>query len=187
MTTKPQPDTTAPSHQGVNYDELVISAAKAAFLVFAVKIVSVYGLAKIYGATLSLNLWRGFLPHLAFSTSEETFSSIVTWSTLAMATAALLLAAFTVARSANRERQRLWGRLVAGVVVLETLALQVFRQSSGGPAVQWQWSWLVVVTGVAGIILLAVPLWNDRAARSRTSSDSDSTPANQVNNRTESR
>ena len=164
------------SSQSVNYDELVLSAAKAALLVFAVKIVSVFVLAKVYGASISLNLWLGFVPHLAFSTTQDTFASIVTWSTMAMATAALLLAAITVARTTDRERQRLWGRLVAGVVVLETLALQVLRQSSGGPTVDWQWSWLVIVTGGAGIILLAIPLWNDRMAESaRGSRPADST------------
>ncbi len=146
----------------VNYEELVFSAAKAALLVLTVKILSVLVLAQIYSAPTRVNFWLGFVPHFAFSTNEATFASIVTWSTIAMASAALILAAITVARTTNRDRQRLWGRLIAGVVVLETLALQLFRQRSGGPNVQWQWSWLVVVTGCAGIILLAIPLWNER-------------------------
>ncbi len=146
----------------VNYDELVISAAKAALLVLGVKVISVLVLAQYFGAPIRFQLWRGVLPHFAFSTSPETFASIVTWSTIAMASAALVLAAATVARTTDRDRQRLWGRLIAGVVVLETLALQIFRQPQGGPSVQWQWSWLVIVTGVAGIILLAVPLWTER-------------------------
>ncbi len=146
----------------INYDELVISAAKAALLVLGVKVLSVLVLAQFFEAPIRFELWRGILPHFAFSTTPETFASIVTWSTIAMASAALVLAAATVARTTDRDRQRLWGRLIAGVVVLETLALQVFRQPQGGPSVQWQWSWLVVVTGVAGIILLAVPLWTER-------------------------
>ena len=144
-----------------NYDQLVLSAAKAALLVLGVKVFAVLVLAQYFGAPIRFQLWRGILPHFAFSTSPETFASIVTWSTIAMATAALMLAAITVARTTDRDRQRLWGRLVAGVVVLETLALQVFRQPQGGPSVQWQWSWLVIVTGLAGIILLAIPLWTD--------------------------
>lgn len=146
----------------INYDELVLSAAKAALLVFMVKIGSVFALAQVFGASTRISFWLGFIPQIGFSTTEATFASIVTWSTIAMASAALILAAVTVARTTDRDRQRLWGRLIAGVVVLETLALQIFRQRSGGPSVQWQWSWLVVVTGCAGIIMLAVPLWNER-------------------------
>lgn len=145
-----------------DYGDLVLSAIRAALIVLSVKVIAVVVLAQSLSASMSVGWWSGLVPHLLFSTTPETFSIIVTWSTIAMASAALLLASWTVARTTSRDRQRMWGRLVAGVVALETLALQLWRQRDGGPSVQWQWSWLVVVTACAGIILIAIPLWTER-------------------------
>lgn len=168
----PQPAQAAQA--ATNYDQLVWSAGRAALIVFTVKIVSVVILAKALGAPTKLSFWLGVVPHLAFSTDESTFRTIVTWSTISMASAALILAAVTVARTTSGDRQRLWGRLVAGIVALETLGLQLWRQRSGGTPVQWQWSWLVIVTGCAGIALLAIPLWTQRGGPTEGHSELDS-------------
>lgn len=165
-------------HKRDDYSDLVLSALRAAAFVLAIKVVAVVALAKAVGATSNVGWWAGVVPHFAFSTTPDKFSTIVTWSTIAMASAALLLASITVAKTATTQRQLMWGRLVAGVVALETLALQIFRQRDGGPDVQWQWSWIVIVTACAGIALIAIPLWTERAqTHGQTSLSNNDEPA----------
>lgn len=149
------------------FDELVRNAAFAAALVFGVKIAASFVLARIHDAPTQTELWMGFVPHLLFRAPEHTFTSILRWSTVAMAVAALLLALVTLAQVSQRSTQRLLGRLVAPVVALETLAIQVIARSSASTGMGWLW--LAALAGVTASALFAVPLWADyqRQQRSR--------------------
>ena len=106
------------------YDDLVWSAVAAALAVLSAKIISVYAIGRLIGASVSIDLWLGLVPHIQFATSAENFTLIVTLSTLVMAAVALGLAALTFAGRLESTRQRVLGRGVASIIVLQTLSLE---------------------------------------------------------------
>lgn len=145
------------------YDDLVWSAVAAALAVLSAKIVSVYVIGRMIGATVSIDWWRGLVPHIQFATTSENFTLIVTLSTLVMAAVALGLAGLTFSGRLASTRQRVLGRGVASVIVLQTLALEAYRHRVQDATIRWSFAWLTIIAGVAGITLLAMSLWKDRA------------------------
>ncbi len=143
------------------YDELVIWAAKGAILVLLAKIISVVILGQILGAPAGVDFWFGFIPHLIFSTTQANFTLIVTLSSLAMALTGLIFAGLTYADQVDESTQQRTGRGIASVIALQTLAMEVFRHEVIDPTIRWRLAWLVIVTGLGGITLIAITIWKD--------------------------
>lgn len=143
------------------YDELVLWAAKGALLVLATKVGSVILLGQFYSAPVSVDFWSGIIPRLLFSTTQENFTTIVTLSSLVMAVAGLLFVAGRFVDSATESKQRLVGRSVASLIALQTIGLEIIRHLLVDETIRWWLAWIVIATGVAGIALVVVTVWND--------------------------
>lgn len=160
-----RPDTSTDASadaQAKSYDSLVWSAVQSAGLVLVVKILAVVVLARFMSASVGLDFWFGVVPHLQFATDAGSFTLIVTLSTIAMGIAAVALAALTFLGHLDDSRQRVVGRAVASVIVLQTFGLELYRHQVQDETIRWSLAWLVIVAGLGGITLLAMSLWKDR-------------------------
>ncbi len=146
------------------YDRLVLAALRVSLAVLVAKVLSIIVLARFAGVRTEFDRVWFLLPRISFETDPATVASITTLSTLAMGLAALGIAVWTWWRPYG-STQAAVGRGVACVVTLQTLGLEVYRHQRGADTLAWQYAGLVLVSGVCGIALLSVRLWNDHRRR----------------------
>ena len=134
------------------YSLLLRSAIRASLLVLSAKLLSVVVIANLEGAVVELRTLLTVIPYLSVSSSPQVFLDISTYSTLAMAVAATLYLAPTVA-VASTPPQVTWGRLLGIVLAAETAALQVLVHYLGLPNIRVERVWWIVVVLLAGMLL----------------------------------
>lgn len=148
-----------------SYEKLVAAAFGAALAVLITKIASVLLIANIVGATITIQFFLGFLPYFGIIADPPTFTSIVTFSTIAMVTGALILLIRPVLQT-GWERQTIWGRGVGLAIAAETFLLEIIRHLFWPAVLRWDWAWLAGFQLLLGLVLLTTAL-----KQSETSSD----------------
>ena len=139
------------------YERLVLSAFSAALTVLLVKIATVLLVANVVGATITIQFFLGFLPYFGVISDQQTFTSIVTFSTIAMVTASLILLIKPVLQ-AGWDRQSIWGRGVGLAIAAETLFLETLRHWVWPEVLRWDWAWLAGFELILGLVLLITAL-----------------------------
>lgn len=139
------------------YERLVLSAFSAALTVLLVKIVAVLLIGNLTGATITIQFFLGFLPYFGIIADPGTFTDIVTFSTIAMITASLLLLLRPVLQT-GWDRQWIWGRGVGLAISAETFLLEALRHWVWPEVLRWDWAWLAGFELVLGLVLLITAL-----------------------------
>ena len=152
-----------------DYGPLVRSALGATLTVVAAKLSAIVSLANLQGTQLDVQLAGGVLPYLQVVAEGPAFSSIVTWSTVAMGAMAVLQMLGPALRG-GATPDLVTGRLIAVVVVAETTLLEVARHFLGDPVLLWNGVGITaaLVAAACGLELVAqrraiVPFDRDRA------------------------
>jgi len=139
------------------YRRLVLAAFSAALTVLLSKIAAVLLIANFVGATITIQFFLGFLPYFGIIADPNTFTTIVTFSTIAMISAALVLLIRPVLQS-GWDRQSIWGRGVGLAITAETFALEAFRHWVWPQVLRWDWAWLAGFELILGLVLLITAL-----------------------------
>ncbi|MDX2343129.1 MAG: hypothetical protein QNL12_05035 [Acidimicrobiia bacterium] len=139
------------------YEHLVLAAFSAALTVLLTKIAATLLIANMLDATVTIQFFLGFLPYFGVIAEPATFASIVTFSTIAMITASLLLLVRPVLQ-VGWSRQRIWGRGVGLAIGAETFFLEALRHWIWPSVLRWDWAWLAGFELILGLVLLATAL-----------------------------
>jgi hypothetical protein len=139
------------------YEKLVLSAFSASLTVLITKIAAVLLIANLTGATTTIQFFLGFLPYFGIIADTGTFTSIVTFSTIAMITGSLVLLIRPVLQT-GWDRQTTWGRGVGLAIAAETFVLETVRHVVWPPVLRWDWAWLAGFELLLGLILLVTAL-----------------------------
>ena len=139
------------------YERLVLSAFSSALVVLLAKIVAVLLISNLAGATITIQFFLGFLPYFGIIADPETFTTIVTFSTIAMITASLFLLLRPVLQT-GWDRQSIWGRGVGLAIAAETFLLEALRHWVWPEVLRWDWAWLAGFELVLGLVLLVTAL-----------------------------
>jgi len=146
------------------YERLVLAAFSAALAVLLTKIAAILLITNFLGATITIQFFLGFLPYFGIIAEPTVFTSIVTFSTIAMITGGLTLLIRPVLQ-VGWDRQTIWGRGVGLAIAAETFILEAIRHILWPIVVRWDWAWLGGFELLLGAILLATAL---KQARSGT-------------------
>lgn len=146
------------------YERLVLAAFSAALTVLLTKIAATLLISNMLGATITVQFFLGFLPYFGVIAEPSTFTSIVTFSTIAMITAALILLIKPVLQ-VGWNRQTIWGRGVGLAIAAETFFLEALRHWIWPDVLRWDWAWLGGFELILGLVLLITAL---KQANSRT-------------------
>lgn len=139
------------------YERLVLAAFSAALTVLLTKIAAVLLIGNLLGATITIQFFLGFLPYFGVIADPSTFTSIVTFSTIAMITAGLVLLVKPVLQ-AGWNRQTIWGRGVGLAIAAETFFLEALRHWIWPSVLRWDWAWLAGFELILGLVLLITAL-----------------------------
>jgi hypothetical protein len=139
------------------YERLVMAAFSSALIVLLTKIAATLLVANVAGATITIQFFLGFLPYFGVIADPRTFTSIVTFSTIAMVTASLILIIKPVLQS-GWDQQTVWGRGVGLAIAAETFLLEVIRHLLWGNVLRWDWAWLAGFQLLLGLVLLLAAL-----------------------------
>jgi hypothetical protein len=139
------------------YERLVFAAFSAALTVLLTKIAAVLLIANIVGATITIQFFLGFLPYFGIIAEPHTFATIVTFSSIAMITAALIILIRPVLQ-VGWDRQTIWGRGVGLAIAAETFILESIRHLLWPDVLRWDWAWLGGFELILGAILLFTAL-----------------------------
>ena len=139
------------------YERLVLAAFSASLTVLLTKIAAVLLIGNLLGATTTVQFFLGFLPYFGVITDPSTFTSIVTFSTIAMITAGLILLVKPVLQ-AGWNRQTIWGRGVGLAIAAETFFLEALRHWIWPSVLRWDWAWLGGFELILGLVLLITAL-----------------------------
>ncbi|MDJ0952263.1 MAG: hypothetical protein QNJ81_01165 [Acidimicrobiia bacterium] len=139
------------------YETLVLTAFSAALTVLIAKIAAVLLIGNFLGATITIQFFLGFLPYFGIIADPSTFTTIVTFSTIAMITASLVLLVRPVLQ-AGWDRQAIWGRGVGLAIAAETFFLEALRHWIWPEVLRWDWAWLAGFELVLGLVLLVTAL-----------------------------
>ena len=139
------------------YETLVLTAFSAALTVLLAKIAAVLLIGNFSGATITIQFFLGFLPYFGIIADPTTFTTIVTFSTIAMITAGLVLLIRPVLQ-AGWDRQAIWGRGVGLAISAETFFLEALRHWVWPDVLRWDWAWLAGFELVLGAVLLITAL-----------------------------
>ncbi len=145
------------------YERLVLAAFSAALTVLLVKIAAVLVVANVVGATITIQFFLGFLPYFGVISDQQTFTSIVTFSAIAMVTASLILLIKPVLQS-GWDRQSIWGRGIGLAIAAETFILETVRHLLWGNVLRWDWAWLAGFELLLGLVLLLTALKQSETA-----------------------
>lgn len=146
------------------YERLVLAAFSAALTVLLTKIAAILLITNFVGATITIQFFLGFLPYFGIIAEPDVFTSIVTFSTIAMITGGLILLIRPVLQ-VGWDRQTIWGRGVGLAIAAETFFLEAIRHILWPVVVRWDWAWLGGFELLLGAILLITAL---KQARSGT-------------------
>lgn len=141
----------------VTYEKLVVAAFAAALTVLLTKIAATLLIANLVGATTTIQFFLGFLPYFGIIADPRTFTTIVTFSTIAMISGALVLLIKPVLQ-AGWDRQTTWGRGVGLGIAAETFFLEAVRHFIWPDVVRWDWAWLGGFELILGLVLLVTAL-----------------------------
>lgn len=147
------------------YERLVLTAFSASLTVLLSKIAAVLLIGNFSGATITIQFFLGFLPYFGIIADPTTFTTIVTFSTIAMITAGLVLLIRPVLQS-GWDSQSIWGRAVGLAIGAETFLLEALRHWVWPQVLRWDWAWLAGFELVLGVVLLITAL-----KQSKTRSD----------------
>jgi hypothetical protein len=155
------------------YERLVLTAFSASLTVLLSKIAAVLLIGNFSGATITIQFFLGFLPYFGIIADPTTFTTIVTFSTIAMITAGLVLLIRPVLQS-GWDSQSIWGRGVGLAIGAETFLLEALRHWVWPQVLRWDWAWLAGFELVLGVVLLITALkqsetGSDTVRRSRGS------------------
>jgi hypothetical protein len=148
---------TLPGTGEPTYERLVLAAFSAALSVLLTKIAAILLIANLVGATITVQLFLGFLPYFGIISDTETFTSIVTFSTIAMISAGLILLIRPVLQT-GWDRQDIWGRGVGLAIAAETFLLEAVRHWIWPEVVRWDWAWLGGFELLLGLVLFVTAL-----------------------------
>ena len=143
------------------YERLVLVAFSSALTVLLTKIAAVLLIGNLVGATITIQFFLGFLPYFGIIADPTTFTSIVTFSTIAMITAGLVLL-ITPVLQAGWDRQSIWGRGVGLAIAAETFFLEALRHWVWPEVLRWDWAWLAGFELLLGLVLLITALKQSR-------------------------
>lgn len=149
--------TVGPRREERTYETLVLTAFSAALTVLLAKIAAVLLIANFLGATITIQFFLGFLPYFGIIADPSTFTTIVTFSTVAMITASLVLLVRPVLQ-VGWDRQAIWGRGVGLAIAAETFFLEALRHWIWPEVLRWDWAWLAGFELVLGLVLLVTAL-----------------------------
>ena len=159
------------------YETLVLTAFSSAVTVLLAKIAAVLLIGNFSGATITVQFFLGFLPYFGIIADPGTFTTIVTFSTIAMITAGLVLLIRPVLQT-GWDKQAIWGRGVGLAIAAETFFLEALRHWVWPEVVRWDWGWLAGFELVLGVVLFITALKqantgtdNARSARSVESTE----------------
>ncbi|MGA9595865.1 MAG: hypothetical protein WBV06_06895 [Acidimicrobiia bacterium] len=152
-----------------NYQQLVLAAFSASLTVLLAKIAAVLLIGNFSGATITIQFFIGFLPYFGIIADSGTFTTIVTFSTIAMISAALTLLIRPVLQS-GWDRQSIWGRGVGLAVAAETFLLDALRHLVGPAVLRWDWAWLAGFELILGLVLLVTALKQSRTGTDKVRS-----------------
>lgn len=144
------------------YERLVLVAFSSALTVLLVKIAAVLLIGNLVGATITIQFFLGFLPYFGIIADPNTFTSIVTFSTIAMITAGLVLL-MTPVLQAGWGSQSIWGRGVGLAIAAETFFLEALRHWVWPEVLRWDWAWLAGFELILGLVLLITALKQSKA------------------------
>lgn len=144
------------------YERLVVSAFSAALTVLLTKIAAVLLIGNLLGATITIQFFLGFLPYFGIIADASTFTSIVTFSTIAMITAGLVLLIRPVLQI-GWNGQIIWGRGVGLAIAAETFLLEALRHWISPDVLRWDWAWLGGFELILGLVLLITALKQSQA------------------------
>jgi len=139
------------------YERLVLVAFSAALTVLLVKIAAVLLIGNFVGATITIQFFLGFLPYFGIIADPNTFTTIVTFSTIAMITAGLVLL-MTPVLQAGWDRLSIWGRGVGLAIAAETFFLEALRHWVWPEVLRWDWAWLAGFELILGLVLFITAL-----------------------------
>lgn len=139
------------------YERLVLAAFSAALVVLLTKIAAVLLIGNLLGATITVQFFLGFLPYFGVIAEPTTFTSIVTFSTIAMITAGLIILVKPVLQ-VGWHRQTIWGRGVGLAIAAETFFLEALRHWIWPAVLRWDWAWLGGFELILGLVLLITAL-----------------------------
>jgi hypothetical protein len=163
------------------YERLVMAAFTAALTVLLTKIAAILLITNFVGATVTIQFFLGFLPYFGIIAEPNVFTSIVTFSTIAMITGGLTLLIRPVLQ-VGWDRQTIWGRGVGLAIAAETFLLEAMRHILWPVVVRWDWAWLSGFELLLGAILLTTAL-----KQSRSGTDSVRSASRHVNPTEEAR
>lgn len=149
--------TLGPTRREETYERLVFTAFSSALTVLLTKIAAVLLIGNLTGATITIQFFLGFLPYFGIIADPETFTTIVTFSTIAMITAGLVLLIRPVLQT-GWDRQSIWGRGVGLAIAAETFLLEALRHWVWPEVLRWDWAWLAGFELVLGLVLLVTAL-----------------------------
>lgn len=147
------------------YERLVIGAFSAAVTVLLTKIAAVLLIGNLVDATITVQFFLGVLPYFGIIADPSTFTTIVTFSTIAMITSGLVLLTRPVLQM-GWHRQSIWGRGVGLAIAAETFFLEALRHWAWPAVLRWDWAWLAGFELILGLVLLVTAL-----KQSKTSTD----------------
>lgn len=139
------------------YQRLVLTAFSASLTVLLSKIASVLLIGNFVGSTITIQFFLGFLPYFGIIADPKTFTTIVTFSTIAMVSSALVLLIRPVLQS-GWDRQSIWGRGVGLAITAETFLLEALRHWVWPQVLRWDWAWLAGFELILGLVLLITAL-----------------------------
>lgn len=148
------------------YERLVLTAFSASVTVLLAKIAAVLLIANFSGATITIQFFLGFLPYFGIIADPNTFTTIVTFSTIVMITAGLVLLIPPVLQS-GWDSQSIWGRGVGLAIAAETFLLDALRHWLWPDVLRWDWAWLAGFELVLGGVLLITALKQTKASTDR--------------------
>ena len=140
----------------------MLVAFSSALTVLLVKIAAVLLIGNLVGATITIQFFLGFLPYFGIIADPNTFTTIVTFSTIAMITAGLVLLMPPVLQ-AGWDRQSIWGRGVGLAIAAETFFLEALRHWVWPDVLRWDWAWLAGFELILGLVLLITALKQSKA------------------------
>lgn len=163
-----------------DYESMVRSAFIASLTVLGAKIASIVIVANALGIVVSIAMWGGFLPYLAVEITDQAsnvFATIITGSTIGMAFAAAVLAAWPMIRP-RWSRLEILGRAVAVVIVFETWVFEAVQQMVGGDSliVRWDLAWITLFVLAAAGVLVVLSLKQLRRVADTTERRMDAPP-----------
>lgn len=145
-----------------SYETLVLTAFSAAVTVLLAKIAAILLIGNFTGATITIQFFLGFLPYFGIIADPGTFTTLVTFSTIAMITAGLVLLVRPVLQT-GWNRQAIWGRAVGLAIGAETFALEALRHWVWPAVLRWDWAWLAGFELILGLVLLITALKQSNA------------------------